>query len=85
MSVVSRYPVLAPFAVLVALLAVSVAIGDGVPESGAAMAVLGLAAVKVLVVVSEFVEVRGAASWLVGAWLAWGAVVFGGLAVLLAT
>jgi hypothetical protein len=81
MSPSVRHPIAVTFALLVVLLGISVFVAD--VERWTPGIVLALAAAKVALVVSEFVEVRGAASWLVGAWLAWGVAVFGGLAVLL--
>jgi len=76
-----RQPIALTFAFLLALLGISVLVADG--ERWTSGLVLALAGAKVALVVSEFVEVRGAASWLVGVWLVWGVSVFGGLAVLL--
>lgn len=75
-------PVIAVLAVLVVLLFVSVELAEVSSGAAVRLGVLVLAAAKVAVVVSEYVEVRGAARWLVVGWLVWGAGTFGGLAVL---
>lgn len=67
-----RRSVLWPYLVLVVLLAVSATVGDGFDGRAASLAVIALAATKVAVVVAEYVEVRGAARWLVALWLVWG-------------
>ena len=82
MTLLSKHRVAAPFVLLASLLAFSVLVGDVVGGRWAPVVVIALAALKVAVVVSEYVEVRGSARWLVGAWLAWGSAVFGGLALL---
>lgn len=74
-----RRSVLWPWLVLVVLLAVSATIGDGFSGRAVALAVIVLAAAKVAVVVAEYVEVRGAARWLVALWLVWGLGTFVGL------
>ena len=70
-----------PLALLALLLALSVTVGDGLGGAAAPAVVLGLAAAKVAIVVSEYVEVRHSARWLIAAWVAWGTATFVGLAV----
>ncbi len=75
-------PVVAVLVVIAVLLVASVELAELSSGAVAHLGVLALAAAKVAIVVSEYVEVRGAARWLVVGWLAWGAGTFGGLAVL---
>lgn len=70
------------FGVLAALLVASVALADLATGPTMRLAVLALAAVKVALVASEYVEVRGSARWLVAVWWGWGSATFVGLAVL---
>ncbi|MBO0854294.1 MAG: hypothetical protein J2P18_11045 [Nocardia sp.] len=73
-----------PFVVLMMLLGVSIVAADGWGGRAATIIVLMVAAAKVALVVSEYVEVRYAARWLMIIWVVWGSAVFIGLIALLA-
>ena len=78
----ARMPVLVTFALLAALFAASVGLDEAASGSGVRITILALAALKVALIASEYVEVRGSAHWLVIVWAVWGAATFAGLAVL---
>ena len=80
---VNRRP-LGSLLVLVALLAAAVVVGAFVRSGVGVLVLLLLAAAKVAVVVAEYLEIRGAARWLVALWAVWGVLTLGGLAVVLA-
>lgn len=67
---------------LAGLLVLSVALAGTSAGTAMRLGVLALAAVKVALVASEYVEVRGSSRWLVLVWAGWGSLTFVGLAAL---
>ncbi|TCJ30806.1 hypothetical protein [Nocardioides jejuensis] len=75
-------PALVVLVLLAGLLALSVLLADVSSGVALRLAVLGLAAPKVALVASEYVEVRGSARWLTAVWTVWWIGTFAGLAIL---